>query len=212
MQVTHKTEKKWLYLITDFSFGKEKIAEALAAGVDLIQLREKEISSAEYLCRARFLVGMAACCGTKVIINDRADIALLSGADGVHLGQEDIPAEDARMLLGADKIIGVTAKTPEQAREAAKAGADYLGSGAWFPTRTKKDAVPITEERYRRILEAAPLPNVAVGGITPENCRLPLDCGADGLAVSGGIMRAENIAEAIRRFRKLLESAEKERI
>lgn len=145
MQVTHKTEKKWLYLITDFSFGKEKIAEALAAGVDLIQLREKEISSAEYLRRARFLVGMAACCGTKVIINDRADIALLSGADGVHLGQEDIPAEDARMLLGADKIIGVTAKTPEQAREAAKAGADYLGSGAWFPTRTKR-----TPSRSRR--------------------------------------------------------------
>ena len=165
----HGTGKKWLYLITDFSYGKEKIGEALRAGVDFIQLREKDISSAEYLRRARLLMELAENSGAKVIINDRVDIALLCGADGVHLGQDDIPAADARRLLGSGKIIGVTAKTPEQAAAAEAQGADYLGSGAWFPTQTKKDAVPITEERYRRILAAAAIPKVAVRGITPEN-------------------------------------------
>lgn len=200
----HGTGKKWLYLITDFSYGKEKIEEALRAGVDVIQLREKNISSAEYLRRARLLVEMAKDFKTKVMINDRVDIALLGGADGVHLGQEDVPVADARRLMGAGKIIGATAKTPEQAKAAEAQGADYLGSGAWFPTETKKDAVPITEERYRRILEAATIPNVAVGGITAENCGAPLACGCDGLAVSGGIMRSGDITGTIRRFRSIL--------
>ena len=87
-------------------------------------------------------------CNTKLIINDRLDIALLSGADGVHLGQSDIPVKDARTYLGTGKIIGATAKTVEQARQAMADGANYLGSGAWFPTETKKDAVPISEEVY----------------------------------------------------------------
>lgn len=200
----HGTGKKWLYLITDFSYGKEKIEEALRAGVDVIQLREKNISSAEYLRRARLLVEMAEDFKTKVMINDRVDIALLCGADGVHLGQEDVPVADARRLMGAEKIIGATAKTPEQAKAAEAQGADYLGSGAWFPTETKKDAVPITEERYRRILEAVTIPNVAVGGITAENCGVPLACGCDGLAVSGGIMRSGDITGTIRRFRSIL--------
>jgi len=200
----HGAGKKWLYLITDFSYGKEKIDEALRAGVDFIQLREKNISSAEYLRRARRLVKMAKYSKTKVIINDRVDIALLGGADGVHLGQEDIPVADARWLMGAGKIIGATAKTPEQAKVAEDQGADYLGSGAWFPTETKKDAVPVTEERYRRILEAVTIPDVAVGGITVENCGYPLACGCDGLAVSGAIMRSGDITGTIRRFRSML--------
>lgn len=203
--MTHGAGKRWLYLITDFSYGKEKIAEALHAGVDYIQLREKEISSAEYLRRARLLMELSANSGAKVIINDRVDIALICGADGVHLGQEDVPAADARRLLGEGKIIGVTAKTKEQAAAAQAQGADYLGSGAWFPTRTKKDAVPLTAERYRQILEAVTIPNVAVGGITAENCGYPLACGCDGLAVSGGIMQSEDISGTIRRFRDVLE-------
>lgn len=202
----HGTGKKWLYLITDFSYGREKICEALRAGVDFIQLREKNISSAEYLRRARLLMELAKNSGAQVVINDRVDIALLSGADGVHLGQDDVPVEDARRLLGSEKIIGATAKTPEQAAAAEAQGADYLGSGAWFPTRTKKDAVPITEERYRQILAAAAIPNVAVGGIMVENCGYPLGCGCDGLAVSGGIMQAEDITGTIRKFRHILNS------
>lgn len=202
----HRSRKKWLYLITGFSYGKEKIQEALRAGVDVIQLREKNISSAEYLCRAKILVEMAQNTGTKVIINDRVDIALLSGADGVHLGQDDVPAQDARRLMGSGKVIGVTAKTQEQAKAAEAAGADYLGSGAWFPTSTKQDAVPITQERYREILEAVSIPDVAVGGITVENCGVPLACGCDGLAVSGGIMKAADISSTVRRFRRILDT------
>lgn len=209
--MVHGTGKKWLYLITDFSYGEEKIREALSAGVDFIQLREKDLSSAEYLRRARRLVELAKGSGAKVIINDRVDIAMLSGADGVHLGQEDVPVADARGLMGPEKLIGATAKTPEQAKRAQAEGADYLGSGAWFSTQTKKDAVPITEERYRQIMEAVTIPDVAVGGITVENCTGPIACGCDGLAVSGGIMQSEHIGETIRQFRRILEGEERNR-
>lgn len=196
--------KGWLYLIADFSYEEEKIRESLEAGLDYIQLREKNISSAEYLRRAKRLCEMLAGYDTKLIINDRLDIAMLSGADGVHLGQSDIPVKDARKLLGADKIIGATAKTVEQARQAVADGADYLGSGAWFFTETKKDAIPISEETYRAILKEAPIPNVAVGGITAENCRKPLQCGAFGLAISAGILKAEHPASEVIRIRGIM--------
>ncbi len=199
--------KRWLYLIADFSYGEEKIETALKAGVDYIQLREKNISSAEYLKRARMLREMTDKYHTKFIVNDRLDIAMISGADGVHLGQSDIPVADARKILGRDKMIGATAKTVEQAVKAEKEGADYLGSGAWFFTSTKKDAVPITEETYRDILNAVTIPNVAVGGITAENGRKPLECGASGLAISAGILAAKDVAAEVRKLRDMLEQA-----
>lgn len=200
--------RRWLYLIADLSYGEEKIEAALKAGVDYIQLREKNISSAEYLKRARLLREMTGKYGTKFIVNDRIDIAMLSEADGVHLGQSDVPVADARRILGGDKIIGATAKTVEQAVRAEQEGADYLGSGAWFSTSTKKDAVPITEETYRDILRAVAIPNVAVGGITAENGRNPLRCGANGLAISAGILAAEDVAAEVRKVRRLLEETE----
>lgn len=199
--------KRWLYLIADFSYGEEKIETALKAGVDYIQLREKNISSAEYLKRARMLREMTDKYHTKFIVNDRLDIAMISEADGVHLGQSDIPVADARKILGRDKMIGATAKTVEQAVRAEKEGADYLGSGAWFFTSTKKDAVPITEETYRDILNAVTIPNVAVGGITAENGRKPLECGASGLAISAGILAVEDVAAEVRKLRDMLEQA-----
>lgn len=195
--------KGWLYLIADFSYGEEKIRQCLEAGIDYIQLREKDISSAEYLRRAKCLREMVQGFDTKLIINDRVDIALLSGADGVHLGQEDVPVKEARKLLGAEKLIGATAKTVEQARQAVAESADYLGSGAWFSTETKRDAVPISEEVYKAILSCAPIPNVAVGGITPENAKKPLACGATGLAISAGILKVENPAAQIAKIRGL---------
>lgn len=197
--------KRWLYLIADFSCGEEAIRQSLETGVDYIQLREKDITSAEYLRRARRLREMTADFDTKLIINDRLDIAMLCDADGVHLGQSDVPVQDARMLLGKGKIIGVTAKTVEQAEQAMANGADYLGSGAWFPTETKKDAVLLSEEVYRAILKAAPIPNVAVGGITAQNCIRPLGCGATGLAISAGILKAKSPAKELRNIRKYLE-------
>lgn len=199
--------KRWLYLIADFSYGEEKIETALKAGVDYIQLREKNISSAEYLKRARMLREMTDKYHTKFIVNDRLDIAMISEADGVHLGQSDIPVADARKILGRDKMIGATAKTVAQAVKAEKEGADYLGSGAWFFTSTKKDAVPITEETYRDILNAVTIPNVAVGGITAENGRKPLECGASGLAISAGILAAKDVAAEVRKLRDMLEQA-----
>lgn len=197
---------RWLYLIADFSCKEDIMKQVLGAGIDFIQLREKEITSAEFLRRARILRELTAGTKTKLIINDRLDIALLSDADGVHLGQSDIPVKDARGCLGTDKMIGATAKTPAQARQAMKDGADYLGSGAWFPTQTKKDAVPISREVYKEILRTAPIPNVAVGGITAENGREPLACGAHGLAISAGILKARNPVEEVRKVRSLLEN------
>lgn len=118
--------KRWLYLIADFSYGEEKIEAALKAGIDYIQLREKNISSAEYLKRAKIIRKMTEKYPTKFIVNDRLDIAMLSDADGVHLGQSDVPVADARGILGKNKVIGATAKTVEQAVRAQEAGADYL--------------------------------------------------------------------------------------
>ncbi len=195
----------WLYIIADFSCGERTLESVLRVGIDFIQLREKNISSAEYLRRAKRLKEMAAGFDTKVIINDRLDIALLCDADGVHLGQSDIPVKEARNYFGPGKIIGATAKTVEQARQALADGADYLGSGAWFPTETKKDAVPITKEIYRAILKEAPIPNVAVGGITAQNARIPLECGAHGLAISAGILKAEDPGAETEKIRRILE-------
>lgn len=197
-----------LYLIADFSYGEDRIYEALRAGVDAIQLREKDLSSAEYLRRAMRLREMTRDTDTIFIVNDRLDIALLSDADGVHLGASDVPVARARELLGQDKIIGATAKTVSQAKLAKESGADYIGSGAWAQTTTKKDAVPISEEVYREILAVSGLKNVAVGGITVENCDRPLSCGASGLAVSAGILQGD-IRSNIAGFREKLALAKK---
>ena len=107
--------------------------------------------------------------------------------------------------MGAQKIIGATAKTPEQARQAMEDGADYLGSGAWFFTETKKDAVPISEETYQKILKSAPILNVAVGGINAQNCGKPLSLGAGGLAISAGILKAEDPEAETVKIRRMLE-------
>lgn len=190
-----------LYLIADFSYGLEKLEQALACGVEILQLREKDISSAEYLERAKIMRRLTRQYDTLFIVNDRLDLALLSDADGVHLGQSDVPADEARALLGPERIIGVTAKTVQQAAKARRDGADYLGSGAWYATSTKADATLISEETYRAILKESGLPNVAIGGITPENCGRPLACGADGLAAAAGILKGD-VEANIRAFRE----------
>lgn len=193
-----------LYLIADFSYGEEKLERALRCGVDIVQLREKNLSSREYYRRAVEMRELTRRYDTVFIVNDRLDIAVLADADGVHLGQSDVPVKEARRILGADKIIGATARTVEQAVQAKEEGADYLGSGAWYATATKSDAVLLEEEVYKRILEKSGLPNVAIGGITAQNCERPLRCGAPGLAVSAGILQGD-IEENIAGFRKKLQ-------
>lgn len=195
-----------LYLIADRKLGDEKILEALEAGVDIVQLREKNITSAQYLADALWLREQTRKTGTLFIVNDRLDIALASGADGVHLGNDDIPVEKAKELVKqcglTDFIVGATVKTKEQAQRAYAAGADYFGCGAWFSTSTKPDATPIRDGTFLEILKEAPLPNVAIGGLTPENCDRPLKLGAGGIAVAGGIFTAPSIREAVRKFRE----------
>lgn len=194
-------QEKILYLICDLSRGTEGIEKALQAGVDYIQLREKDISSADYLKHAMWMREITNRYHTGLIINDRLDIALLSCADGIHLGQEDIPVDMARKVLGESKIIGATVKTVDQAVRAVQMGADYIGCGAWFATKTKQDTTPVMEEVYRDIKRNAAIPDVAVGGITVENCGYPLSLGASGLAVSAGILETEDIGRTVDGFR-----------
>ncbi len=178
-----------LYLVGSLKDSGEKLLDcALSGGVTLFQLREKGVTTREYLTLAYRARELTARRGVPLIINDRADIALACGADGVHLGGEDLPVSDARRILGEGKIIGATAKTVEAACLAQAEGADYLGCGAFFPSATKPDAIPMTPERYREILARVNIPTVAIGGITAENLSLPLSCGADGVALSGALL------------------------
>ena len=201
-----------LYGIADRKLGDEKILEALSSGLDMIQLREKNITSAEYLRDAVWLREQTRRSGTLFLVNDRLDIALACGADGVHLGQSDIPVAAAREIterLGLKNfIIGAMAKTAKQAHRACEEGADYLGSGAWYATSTKPDATPIADATYLEILKAAPIPNVAIGGLTVENCGRPLQLGASGIAVAGGIFQAASVSEAVSAFREILKQAD----
>ncbi len=197
-----------LYLIADRRQGDRKILEALDAGVDIVQLREKERNSAEYLEDAVWLGREAGKRGILFLVNDRLDIALASGADGIHLGQDDLPVRQARQIAERcglkNFIVGATARTREQAVRALKDGADYLGSGAWYSTETKPGAALITDATYREILASADIANVAIGGLTPENCGRPLELGADGLAVSAGILSAPGVKESVLQFKKKL--------
>ncbi|MDD6798444.1 MAG: thiamine phosphate synthase [Clostridia bacterium] len=215
-----------LYLIADLYDGDGAVREALEAGVDYVQLREKNITSAKYLEDAMHMRKLTDYYNekysrdTKFIVNDRIDIALLSCADGVHLGADDVPVSMARKMFdglagtgnrteGKQRgsfIIGATAKTVEQAVAAQHDGADYIGTGAFNMTATKPDAKAITPELYKQILAAVSIPDVAVGGITVDNCRIPLSCGADGLAVSAGILKSSDVKKSVIDFRKILNS------
>jgi len=159
-----------LYLVTDRGLMttptlEEAVEQAIDGGCTLVQLREKNASSREFYRSAVSVKKVTDRRGVPLIINDRLDIALASGAAGVHLGQSDLPAAAARRVLGPDKIVGVSASTPAQAEAAQAAGADYLGVGAMFPTGTKTDADIISMEELKKIRAAVSIPIVAIGGI-----------------------------------------------
>ena len=190
-----------LYLCTDRDLMRADIVEdavrqALLGGVTMVQLREKNCSAKEFFETAQRVKKITDQAGVPLIINDRVDIALAVDADGVHVGQSDIPAAEARRLLGPDKIIGVSARTVEQARKAEADGADYLGVGAMFVTGTKQDAKVTSKEELKRIRAAVAIPIVAIGGIKADNVEELKGTGIDGVAVVSAVIAAENIASA----------------
>ena len=198
-----------LYLVTDRRWLGERtlwdgVEEAIRGGATLVQLREKEISSKEYLELAQRVKEVTDRHDIPLIINDRIDIALAVDADGVHLGPEDLPVPLARKLLGDGKIIGSSAASVDEALLFQAQGADYLGVGAVFPTSTKRGTEKVGLEDLRGIKSAVHIPVVAIGGIKVENAKSVMETGVDGVAVVSAIMDQADIREAARRLLSLL--------
>lgn len=202
-----KTVNYGLYLVTDRIAlnGRlliDSIEEAILGGVTLIQLREKYTSSLEFYEIALEVKKLVLKYAIPLIINDRLDIALAVDADGIHLGQHDLPPRVARSILGDNKIIGVSAATIEEAKIAEKEGADYIGVGALFPTNTKENTRRVTLEEIKQIKESIAVPVVGIGGINEENIDAVKSTGIDGVAVVSAILSQNNIMEAARSLRK----------
>ena len=204
-----KPETLRLYAVTDRAWAADEedffrqIEAAVRGGAAIVQLREKNLEDAAFLTEAKRFTALCRKLGAVSIINDRADIALAAGADGVHVGQSDLEAERARALLGPDKIIGVSAHSPEEARRAREAGADYLGCGAAFATGTKSDAKPISKDTIRAVTAAAGVPVVAIGGVSRENILELRGLGLSGVAVVSGIFAQGDVEAAARELLKL---------
>ena len=202
-----------LYVITDekASRGRSHLQVAEAAilgGADVLQLRDKEASSGRLYRVAMQLRKLTRDANIPFIVNDRLDIALAAGADGVHVGQTDLPASVVREIMGPDRILGVSVDTVEEALLAEKDGADYLGVGPVFEARgTKPDAgEPLGLDRIARIRRHCRLPIVAIGGIDLENAGKVRDAGADAAAVISAIGTADDIARAVRRLKGILDA------
>lgn len=185
-----------LYLVTDSSYHTEEtflrtVEEALKGGVTLVQLREKERSARDYLRLARRVKEVTDRYQVPLLIDDRVDVAAAADAAGVHVGQSDIPAAEARKILGPDKIVGATAKTVEQAVEAYQQGADYLGVGAIYPTTTKVKTVLTKVSTLEEICRAVPIPVNAIGGLNAGNMDILAGTHIAGICVVSAIMKAE---------------------
>lgn len=190
-----------LYAVTDRAWTLrrtlyEQIEQALAGGVTMIQLREKQLTRPELIAEARALLPLCHSYGAPLIVNDDAEAAVLAGADGVHVGREDCPVAELRRRFGPDLIIGATAKTVEQARRAEASGADYLGVGAVFPSPTKRAALRITAAQLKEICNSVRIPAVAIGGIGGDNMAQLAGCGMAGFAVVSAIFGADDIRQA----------------
>lgn len=202
-------ETMLLYGVTDRGnlHGKtlmQQVEESLKGGVTLVQLREKHLSFQEFLEEAKEMKELCRKYGVPLLINDNVEICIESGADGVHVGQKDMEAGAVREKLGKDKIIGVSARTVEQAMAAQNAGADYLGVGAVFSTSTKEDAKPLDHEILKAITKAVDIPVVAIGGISSENVSQLKGTGIDGVAVVSAIYGKENPKEAAENLKALV--------
>lgn len=192
-----KTLNPKLYFITDSTCFTEdeflyRIEEALKGGVTLLQLREKNKSTREYISLAEKVHSISEKYNVPLIIDDRLDVAMAINAEGVHLGQSDMPVDIARKLWGEDKIIGATAKTVSQAVEAYTNGADYLGVGAIFPTTTKVKTVITSTQTLNEICKSVPIPVNAIGGLNINNIDILKDIPISGICVVSAIMKSEN--------------------
>jgi thiamine-phosphate pyrophosphorylase len=193
-----------MYVVTDERpCGEELlpiIRSAIEGGATAVQLRRKQELGRKFVELGRAIRELTRECGVLFFVNDRVDVALLVDADGVHVGQEDISCRDARRILG-DRIIGVSAETVEEAITAEREGADYLGVGAVFPTRSKPDAGYTGIDGLREIVRAVRIPVVAIGGIDADNAAETMRTGAAGIAVVSAVMSAADPKEATARLK-----------
>ena len=207
-----KCDKKYmlLYAVTDRAWVGEKslyqqVEEALRGGVTCVQLREKAMGDEDFLEEAKEIHALCQRYGVPFIINDNVEVAVACGAEGIHIGQGDMSAREVRSRIGDSMMVGVSAHTVEEAREAVASGVDYLGLGAVFPTRTKTDAEPMSRETLRAICDAVNVPTVAIGGINRSNIERLAGSGVDGVALVSAIFSAPDIEAACRELRGIVE-------
>lgn len=197
-----------LYAVTDRAWvGKltlpQQVEAALKGGATCVQLREKNLADSSILAEAREISALCKQYRVPFILNDNVALAAQCGADGVHLGQEDMDPAEARRILGPDAIIGVSAHNVVEAKAAVAAGADYLGCGAMFATTTKTNVTALPKETLRAICAAVGVPVVAIGGISKQNLLSLAHCGEAGVALVSAIFAAEDIEEECRELRRL---------
>ena len=196
---------KGFYFITDedlsIAGNKNDVAAAVKAGAEMIQLRNKNGTTASFYKEAVELKSL--CRGAKFIVNDRVDIALAAEADGVHIGSDDLPVHAVRRIMGEDKIIGVTVRTLEEALRAEKEGADYVGAGPVYSTSTKKDAGPPSGiALLRQIRQSCSLPIAAIGGISLDNAGDVIQAGADMICAVSATVGAADVEKIVQEFQK----------
>ncbi len=204
-----------MYFITDSTnYAEEeflrRVEEACKGGVTLIQLREKDKTTREYISLAEKVHEITRRYGIPLIIDDRVDVALAVDAEGVHVGQSDMPVSIARNLMGKDKIVGATAKTVPQALEAYNQGADYLGVGAIYPTTTKVKTVLTSVDTLKEIVKAVPIKVNAIGGLNKDNIGVLEGSGIDGICAVSAIMKADDPCKAAKELREAFYELQKD--
>ena len=197
-----------VYLVTDRRNKADEeflniIEEAIKGGTTIVQLREKTASTKEFYELALKVKEITSRYGVPLLINDRIDIALAVDSEGVHIGQDDMPADIAREIIGDEKILGVSASTVEEAKKAEIDSADYIGSGAVFPTNTKDDADAVSFDELKEIVDSIDIPVVAIGGITLENAGSLKESGINGFSVVSAIMNAEDPKEVSSKLKEI---------
>ncbi|KAG8646102.1 hypothetical protein MANES_10G122900v8 [Manihot esculenta] len=216
-QGTFNPSNLFLYAVTDSQMNKkwgrpmvDAIEAAIEGGATIVQLREKDAETREFLEMAKACVGICRSYGVPLLINDRVDVALACDADGVHVGQSDMPARIARTLLGPEKIIGVSCKTPEQAQQAWIDGADYIGCGGVYPTNTKANNPTLGLDGLKAVCLASKLPVVAIGGINASNAGSVMETGVSnlkGVAVVSALFDRESVLAETRNLHAILMEA-----